>query len=246
MPWSVVAALASGLALLAWRGAPGRRLAAGAAREIGARTGVRGGPPLSPRRIQGAFATGASGLLLVFGLGWWALPVAVGLGVASFFVSGRLGTGRSARRRERLTSQLPQACDLLAVCLESGLPLRQAVTVIADALDGPLADVLAELATEVRLGAEEARAWDELAAAEPALAPLAREVARAVGSGVALSRTLRSLGVDARRDAASVAEVRARRVGVRSVLPLMICFLPAFLLLGVVPIIGGVAQHLFP
>jgi len=39
--------------------------------------------------------------------------------------------------------------------------------------------------------------------------------------------------------------VRARRVGVRSVLPLMTCFLPSFLLLGVVPIIGGVVGHLF-
>ena len=69
-------------------------------------------------------------------------------------------------------------------------------------------------------------------------------MARALGSGMALSGTLRALGSGARGDAAAAAEERARRVGVRSVLPLMTCFLPAFLLLGVVPIIGGVAQHL--
>ncbi len=95
------------------------------------------------------------------------------------------------------------------------------------------------------LGADEAGAWAELADTEPALGALGREVARTVGSGVALAATLRALGADARRQAVAVAQVRARRVGVRSVLPLMTCFLPSFLLLGVVPIIGGVVGHLF-
>lgn len=155
------------------------------------------------------------------------------------------GAGQERRRREVL-ADLPQACDLLAVCLEAGQPLRRATEVIAGAVEAPLSEVLAELCAVVALGADEDRAWREAGRAEPALATLAREVGRAVNSGVALSLSLRSLGVEARRVAASAAEVRARRVGVRSVLPLMLCFLPGFLLLGVVPIIGGVARHLLP
>lgn len=239
--WSVVAAVAAGLAVVAWRGAPGARLRT---RDQPGRRRVRGSPEAFRHRLLGALATGASALLLVAGLGWWGIPLALGVGIGSYVVLGGLLSGEKARRRDRLVADLPQACDLLAVCLESGLPLRSAAEVISDALAGPLGECMAEVVAKVRLGVDESRAWSELGRAEPALAVLGREVARTVGSGVALSRTLRSLGVDARRDAAAAAEVRARRVGVRSVLPLMVCFLPAFLLLGVVPIIGGVAQHL--
>jgi pilus assembly protein TadC len=112
-------------------------------------------------------------------------------------------------------------------------------------LEEPLATALTEVSTRVALGADEAGAWSELASSEPAIAALGREVARAVGSGVALAGTLRALGAEARRQVVAAAQVRARRVGVASVLPLMTCFLPSFLLLGVVPIIGGVVGHLF-
>jgi pilus assembly protein TadC len=244
MPWALLAALASGLAVLAWRSDPGGRLKGdGGGVSIPAR---RLAPGSWGARLGGAIASTVAALVLTVGLGWWGVAAAAAVGVVSYVVLGRLRTGEAARREARLIVQLPQACDLLAVCLEAGLPLRRAATVISEALDGPLAEVLGEVAAKVRLGAGESESWDELGRAEPALATLGREVARALGSGVALARTLRALGVEARLAAASAAEVRARRVGVRSVLPLMLCFLPAFLLLGVVPIIGGVAQHLLP
>jgi pilus assembly protein TadC len=186
-----------------------------------------------------------SAMPLAVGLGWWALPAAVVLGACSHFMLGRLEAGSVVRRRERLVAELPQACDLLAVCLESGQPLRLAASEVARVLDEPLGPALAHVSTAVALGADEAGAWTDLAEAEPALATLGREVARTLGSGIALAATLRALGADARRQAVAIAQVRARRVGVRSVLPLMTCFLPSFLLLGVVPIIGGVVGRLF-
>ncbi len=238
--WSVVAALALGLAVVCWRVGPGPRL-----QPPPARTPADGGG-----RARGthalALGIGVSALVMVFGLGWWGVPVAAAIGVGSRVALGGLEDAATARRRADITSGLPQACDLLAVCLESGLPLRRAAEVIAGALGGPVADLLGEVAAKVRLGADEAEAWAEIGTTEPALAALGREVARTVGSGVALSRSLRALGLEARRAAAAAAEIRAHRVGVRSVLPLMLCFLPAFLLLGVVPIIGGVVQRLLP
>lgn len=236
MGWALVSALATGLAVVAWRRSPLARL-----RQRASPTSLAG---RSRQRVVGALAVAVSALLSSFGVGWWSVPVALALGGFSYLMLGRLATGGTARRRAGLIADLPQTCDLLAVCLESGLPLRRAVELLAEQFAGPIRDVLAELSAKVRLGADEGQAWAELAEAEPALAPLAREVARTVGSGVALSRTLRVLGLDARREAFAAAEVRAKRVGVASVLPLMICFLPSFLLLGVVPIIGGVVQHL--
>lgn len=240
MAWQLVAAVAMGLAVVSWRAGPAPRLRPRGTwtQAMGTRLGA------SRQRVLGALTTAGSALLLVAGLGWWGVLVAAAIGAASYAALGRLLSGAVTRRREQIVAELPQACDLLAVCLESGLPLRGAVEVIADALGGPLGGLLGEVSAKVGLGVDEADAWAELAGVEPALAVLGREVARTLGSGVALSGTLRALGTDARRDAAAAAEVRARRVGVRSVLPLMVCFLPAFLLLGVVPIIGGVVQHL--
>ena len=237
LPWSAVAAMAVGLAILCWRASPAGRLRAA--------TGVRRSARPRDRRLRLSALIAVSALALAVGLGWWALPAAAVVGAVSWLMLGRLEAGSVVRRREQLVAQLPQACDLLAVCLEAGQPLRLAAAEVARVLDAPLGPALARVSTTVSLGAEEASAWAELADAEPALATLGREVARTVGSGIALAATLRALGADARRQASALAQVRARRVGVRSVLPLMTCFLPSFLLLGVVPIIGGVVGRLF-
>jgi pilus assembly protein TadC len=235
--WTVTAAAAAGLAVLSWRAAPGARLARAAPTGI---AGARARP-----RIRRAAFIAASALPLAIGLGWWAVPAAGLLGLASHVALGRLEDAATVRRRELLAAQLPQVCDLLAVCLEAGLPLRLAVAEVARVVADPIGAVLTELSTLVSLGADETAAWADVGTAEPGLAELGREVARTVGSGVALAGTLRVLGAEARRRAVATAQVRARRVGVRSVLPLMTCFLPSFLLLGVVPIIGGVAGRIF-
>ncbi|HBY23958.1 MAG TPA: type II secretion protein F, partial [Propionibacteriaceae bacterium] len=50
---------------------------------------------------------------------------------------------------------------------------------------------------------------------------------------------------ESQRELERAATERVRRVSVSTVLPLMVCYLPAFLLLGVVPIIGGVVANWF-
>lgn len=235
MGWVWVSAAAAALALVCGWPGPGTRLRPAPA-------GRR--PPPDRRRLLVALgAVGAAVVLAAAGWGWWALATAATAGGVGLVLSGALRDAAAARRSRALRGALPAVCDLLAVCLEAGLPPRTAADVVAGAVGGPLGDRLAELSARVRLGDDDAVAWAELGT-EAELAGLAREVTRAVGSGVGLARSLRVLGRDARRDEAAAAEQRARRAGVRSVLPLMACFLPAFLLLGVVPIIGGIAWQL--
>ena len=178
-------------------------------------------------------------------LGWPALVLAGLAGSAAFVVLGRVTPAGRARRTAELVAALPQACDLLAVAVASGLPLRTAVEVVAEAVGGPAGEALGAVAARVRLGIPEPRAWAELEA-EPALQSMAREVSRTVSSGLGLSPLLRDLAVEARRVSAAAALVRARQVGVRSVLPLMLTFLPSFILLGVVPIFGGIIATVMP
>jgi Flp pilus assembly protein TadB len=191
-------------------------------------------------------------------------PVAVLLGVAvALFVGGWTGVGcgvvavvvaerglrrleSPAVRAERAACQddLPLAADLLAAALRSGAPVDRAVTAVADALGGPLGARLASTASSLRLGGAPAEAWAHLAGV-PGAARLVAAAVRSSSSGVALAGALGRLSEDLRADRAVAAEASARRAGVLVVLPLGLCFLPAFVLAGLVPVIVAVLGGVF-
>ena len=63
-------------------------------------------------------------------------------------------------------------------------------------------------------------------------------------TGAPLSSVLARIAEDMRRDRQVAVEVAARSAGVKAVAPLAACFLPAFLLLGVVPVVAALASSL--
>ena len=158
-------------------------------------------------------------------------------------VLARMEPAERRRRTARLLADLPVALDLLAACLSGGVPWGDAVDAVAAAIGGPLGAELRGVSVQVRLGADPAVAWLALVR-EPGLAPLARTAARATHSGTALAPSLARLARDQRRSAHAGAAARARAAGVRAVAPLGLCFLPAFVLLGIVPAVAGIAATL--
>ena len=102
---------------------------------------------------------------------------------------------------------------------------------------------LAPVTAALRLGADPTRAWLMVGSVE-SLAPIADAVVRSARSGAPLARLLSRLADDLRRDHHRSVEVAARAAGVRAVAPLALCFLPAFLLLGVVPVVASLAGAL--
>ncbi|GAA4239422.1 hypothetical protein GCM10022254_59470 [Actinomadura meridiana] len=163
------------------------------------------------------------------------------LAATVWFSFGRLGNAERRRRQARLTADLPIAVDLLAACLRGGAAWHEAVAAVADAVGGPLGDELEGVSIQIRLGADPAAAWSALGK-EPILAPLARTAARASSTGAALATSLSRLARDQRQAARTAAAARARAAGIQALAPLGLCFLPAFVLLGVVPAIAGIAS----
>jgi pilus assembly protein TadC len=141
-----------------------------------------------------------------------------------------------------LLAELPLACELLAVCLEAGIPPGAALAAVAGAGREPVRSLLRRVAGHYRLGAEPAAAWEDVP--EP-LACLARVMVRAGESGSSVVPALRSLAGDVRLDARGRGEAAVRRAGVWVLAPLGACFLPAFLCLGVVPLVLGIARSVF-
>ncbi len=242
-PWSALLALAAALALWPAVGA------AGAARWSAIRPADGGAPPPVPqrdaererlRRWLFAAAVGLAGALLVGG------TVGVGAGGALAVVVDRTlraGTpdvaaaGRAASVRE-----LPAACDLLAVCLAAGLPVEASLEAVGGAVGGPLGAQLRSVAALSRLGADPRRAWAETPSE---LAALARVLVRAGESGAMVGGALRTLAAESRVAVRATTEAAVQRAGVWVLAPLGACFLPAFLCLGVAPLVLGIAGDVF-
>lgn len=197
-------------------------------------------PDAAPLRARLA-AAGLTGAALwgLMGLDPWLAP-GIGLLVAGGTVAlGRLEPGTTRRRRRRLVLDLPETLDLMAAALEAGAPLRGATRAVADLAPGSTRPGLEAVLARIGVGFADTQAWSVLLD-DPHWGPVAQDLARSAETGAAAAQLLRQHAVDARRRRADELTRRARAVGVRSVLPLMTCFLPAFVLVGVVPIVAGI------
>lgn len=154
----------------------------------------------------------------------------------------RLEPASGRRRRESRAAELPLTLDLVAVCLQAGMPLVAALETVAAALPGPFTDDLRLVAGLQRLGAGPAAAWAGLAGDQD-LAPVARTVERSAESGSRLAAAFGRLAADRRSALASAGLARARTAGVVAMAPLGLCFLPAFVCLGIVPIVLSLAAE---
>lgn len=159
---------------------------------------------------------------------------------------GRQLRGRAQREQTRLSllAQAPVLADLMSASVAAGANIHDALVVVSSTVDEPLRSRLDSVRASVDLGAPETVAWAQLLDDE-ALAPIASAVIRSAQTGSTLSVVLDAAAVDMRQAHRAQVEVAARSAGVRSVAPLALCFLPAFLLVGVVPVIAGFATALF-
>ena len=207
--------------------------------------GRAGSLPLRRRVGLGAVAATALCLVLARMAGppeawlWLCWPVLL-TGVV--LALGWLEPSAARVRQQRLVLEAPQALELLAACLAVGTPTRHACAAVVATFDGPVAEDLQQVLAAVELGVPDSQAWLALAD-HGQLGPAAVDLARSVESGTRMVAALRAHAETARERRRAALQQAARGVGVRSVLPMMTCFIPAFLLLGVVPtVVSAVVQ----
>jgi pilus assembly protein TadC len=132
--------------------------------------------------------------------------------------------------------------DVLAACLSSGMPVSSAAAATAPSAPPKLARLLSRAGDLLALGAESATAWSNpglpLDDHSESLLRLAR---RSAASGTALAQGVAELAAQSRHDAADAAGAAAERASVLIAGPLGLCYLPAFLCLGIVPVVAGLA-----
>ena len=225
---TLISGIAASLAVLLLRG--GRGLAA---RRVPADAISNGDRPSGPTRrlapLVVAACIGATMLVLVVGV--------VGALVAVVTVALLLAT-----RLRRESSQSPDCAltiDLLAGCLAAGAAMPHAINAAVmaapDALRGQLSTVARALAT----GAPPAEAWSVVLHMSGSMSSAARVCTRGIGSGAAIAAELHGIAARDRRRRRADRQQRINRASVWVVLPLGLCFLPAFVLVGVVPLVVG-------
>lgn len=140
-----------------------------------------------------------------------------------------------------LVRDAPMMLDLLCATLSSGATIRDSMEAVRSALAvSPVSKPLSSVIAAMDLGADPREAWSPWIK-HPVLGGLAQAITRSHDSGAALIEVLESSARELRREHQLRVEVAARSAGVKAVLPLAACFLPAFFALGVVPIVASLA-----
>jgi tight adherence protein C len=166
-----------------------------------------------------------------------AILLAAAFGALFFVIPDRVIAGRGKSRKERIDADLPDALDLLAICIEAGMSLDAALGQLVDHMTGPLADEFAQTLAEIRIGESRPDALRRLAERcnLPAMTTFARAIIQSDQLGLPLGRALRIQARDARVHREQTAEERAAKMPVKMIVPTAIFIFPVIFFVVVGP-----------
>lgn len=224
-------ALAVMAAVLSW---PGRPRPADRLRQPAT---AAPGPAPQPAGVRRPFMAAAAvgiGALLVVGAPWWLVAALVLCGV----------WGARSRRPDVVSSdEVPVTADLMAACLHAGAGVGDALAASLVAA-GPWVRASGErVVAALRAGEQPEEAWRPWLD-DSRLAPIARTCIRTAGSGATAAAELARVAARLRVGHRMSRQQRVARASVWIVLPLGTCFLPAFVAVGVVPLVVSLVAEL--
>lgn len=159
----------------------------------------------------------------------WALPGLV-LGVLFGFVfPDLLLSMRADARQADIRRALPEALDLMAISVQAGVGLEQAVSIVTERLPGPLGEELSRFLHEVQLGFSRREALMSLRERTscPELATFILALLQADGLGIAIGDVLKTQASEIRAKRRQLARERAAKAPVRLLFPLIFGILPS-------------------
>jgi len=198
--------------------------------------------PSTPRR--GHDRLPGRRLALLGAAGWLVALLCLGLpgALAVTAVAGGAVLARARRQRAEARPDCSIAVDLLAGCLAAGATVPDAVAAAASAAPAKTATALSAVAGALRAGIAPAAAWADLDDAG-VLADVARACARSAATGAGIAAELHRAAERDRSRRRAQRQQRLQRASVWLVLPLGLCFLPAFVLIGVAPLVLAAVPH---
>jgi hypothetical protein len=147
---------------------------------------------------------------------------------------------RSRRHREaQVVAEAPDLVELFRLAIGAGLTVHLAVGAVTSRARGVTGRALAQVPGRVAVGERLADALEKVADCGDGIRPLVTALVASERYGVALGPSLERVALEARLVRRRNAEEAARRLPVLQLFPLVLCILPAFGLLTVVPLLMG-------
>lgn len=158
---------------------------------------------------------------------------------------------RGQKRQKELARGLPNALDLLVVCVESGLGMDQAIIQVAKELEVAYPAISEEFAMvnyELKAGKRRAEALRNLAERTSVedLKKLVAVLIQADRFGTGVAQSLRAHADYMRVQARQIAEEKAAKLGVKLVFPIFFCILPSLFVVTVGPVVVKIIRELIP
>lgn len=168
-----------------------------------------------------------------------------------FFAPNEYISLRVKKRQKEIKKGLPNALDLLVVCVESGLGLDQAMVQVAKDLEHAHPDITEEFAMvnyELKAGKRRIEALRNLAERSNVddLKKLVAVLIQADRFGTGIAQSLRGHADFMRVQARQIAEEKAAKLGVKLVFPIFFCILPSLFVVTVGPMVIKIIRDLLP
>ena len=176
----------------------------------------------------------------VGGWSWIGVPL---LAAAGFWLPDLLAYNAGLRRTEALRRSLPDAIELLSLCVQSGMGFQAALAQVAEYQEGPVAQEFARVLREMQLGQSRQAALEALGrrSREQDLNRFVAAVLQADRLGIAISGVLTEQAAELRSKRRDRAHEAAQKVPVKILLPVIVCFLPGIFII----VLGPASLSLF-
>jgi tight adherence protein C len=150
-------------------------------------------------------------------------------GAAGFFLPDLLLYNSGLKRQALTRRQLPDAMDMLTVCVEAGLGFDAALAQVARNTTGPLAAELSRALQEMQIGKTRTEALRSMAdrTTAPELRSFVSALVQAGELGISIASVLREQAKEMRLRRRQRAEEQAQKVPVKILFPLLLCLFPA-------------------
>jgi tight adherence protein C len=167
--------------------------------------------------------------------------------VIGFFLPDLLLYNAGIKRQARIQAALPDAMDMLTVCVEAGLGFDAALAQVARNTDGPLAADLSRTLQEMQIGKSRTEALHSLAERTTVaeLRVFVSSLVQAGELGISVASVLREQSREMRVRRRQRAEERAQKVPVKILFPLVTCLFPALFVIIIGPGAITMAHALF-
>jgi tight adherence protein C len=177
------------------------------------------------------------GLLMILAWGWLGLALTLVLVLGGFWLPDLYVYNLASHRTEEISDGLPDAIDLLTLCVESGLGFQAALAQISATQEGPVADEFSRVLREMQLGQSRHAALTSLAnrTKQEDLLRFTAAMIQVDRLGVPITSVLREQSEDMRSRRRDRAKEAAQKVPVKILLPVILCFLPGIMIIAVGP-----------